>query len=295
MPEDQMILVVGATGELGGSITHRLLARGLPVRVLVRPGSDYGGLVEAGASPVMGDLKDPLSLARACADVRTVISTANSSMRGGDDTTESVDRRGNAALIDAARDAGVGHFVFVSALGADERSPVEFLRAKAETERRLQHSGMMYTIVQPNVFMDVWIPAMIAMPLAHGQPITLIGTGDHRHTFIAREDVAGFVVACVGQAAAENRTFVIGGPDALSWTDIVSAAGKVLGRSLDVRYVPPGSALPGAPAVVSDLANAFETYETVMDTRPLAAAFGVTPTPVSDFLKSALDPAAIDA
>ena len=77
-----MILVVGATGALGGMIASDLLARGESVRVLVRPGSDYTRLVELGAQPVMGDLKDAASLRRACDGVETVITTANSAARG---------------------------------------------------------------------------------------------------------------------------------------------------------------------------------------------------------------------
>ncbi|MGH7466330.1 MAG: SDR family oxidoreductase, partial [Longimicrobiales bacterium] len=142
-----MILVVGATGALGGMITRDLLSRGETVRVLVRPGSAYGPLVDLGARPVMGDLKDPVSLDRACAGVTKVISTANSAQRSTPDTTDTVDRRGNRALIDAARAARVEHFIFVSALGASEQSPSDFFRAKAETERHLAASGMTWTIL----------------------------------------------------------------------------------------------------------------------------------------------------
>ena len=58
-----MILVVGATGGLGGAIARRLLDDGRDVRVLVRPSSSYGDLVQAGAEAVEGDLKDPASCA----------------------------------------------------------------------------------------------------------------------------------------------------------------------------------------------------------------------------------------
>ena len=88
-----MILVVGATGALGGMIARDLLATGVAVRVLVRPGSAYGALVESGAQPVMGDMKDAQSLARACEGIRTVITTANSVGRSGGDTVEFRDNR----------------------------------------------------------------------------------------------------------------------------------------------------------------------------------------------------------
>jgi hypothetical protein len=110
-----MNLVVGSNGLLGGLIARKLLAKGAPVRVMVRQASSI-----AGAHAVTGDLKDRASLDAACRGVTTVITTANSARRGGADNVESVDLAGNRALIDAADQAGVRQFIFVSV--ADSRS-----------------------------------------------------------------------------------------------------------------------------------------------------------------------------
>ena len=77
-----MILIVGATGNLGGAITRTLLAQGLPVRILARSQSNYQPLVDEGAQVVLGDLKERGSLDAACQGVDTVITTANSAARG---------------------------------------------------------------------------------------------------------------------------------------------------------------------------------------------------------------------
>src|SRR5262245_19012112 len=132
-----MILVVGATGLVGGLITRRLLARGQPVRILVRAHSSYQSLEQAGARPVLGDLKDRASLDAACAEVDVVITTANAVQRGGADTLQTVDIEGNRNLIDAAQAAGVKQFIFVSALGVDIDSPVPIFHAKARSEAHL--------------------------------------------------------------------------------------------------------------------------------------------------------------
>lgn len=195
-----MILVVGATGDVGGSIARRLLESGHTVRILVRQGSDHGALVEAGAEPVFGDLKDPSSLDPACAGVETVVTTANSAKRGGDDTVESVDLDGNRALVEAATQAGVKRFIFVSALGADSDSPVPFLHAKARTEEAIQASGMGYEILRPDVYMDVWVPVVVGIPMQTGQAVRLVGEGSHRHSFVFSGDVGRFAVALAGQA-----------------------------------------------------------------------------------------------
>src|SRR5690349_13190697 len=116
-------LVVGATGELGGSVVRRLRERGQAVRALVRPSSDPADLEALGADIVRGDLLDPASLALACRDVRTVVCTATSIARllagGGGPSLPEVDGDGVANLIAAAETAGVERFVYVSYLGVD--------------------------------------------------------------------------------------------------------------------------------------------------------------------------------
>jgi uncharacterized protein YbjT (DUF2867 family) len=95
--------------------------------------------------------------------VDTVVTTANSVSRGGEDTVESVDVAGNANLIDASRAAGVGHFVFTSLLGADSESPMPLLAAKGRTEQRLRKSSLAWTVLRPNLFMDTWVPLWSAV------------------------------------------------------------------------------------------------------------------------------------
>src|SRR5687767_11196672 len=112
-----MILVVGATGELGSKITRGLIAGSRTVRVLSRPSSAYQAAQQLGADVAFGDLKDRRSLGAACAGVDTVVTTANSVRRGGDDTVAAVDLSGTQSLIEAARAAGVRHFIYTSVLG----------------------------------------------------------------------------------------------------------------------------------------------------------------------------------
>jgi uncharacterized protein YbjT (DUF2867 family) len=218
-----MNLVVGATGVVGGMIARRLLENGQQVRVLVRRDSPSSqlvqqglatsaeSLIEAGAQPVHADLRDRASLDAALEGIEAVISTANSAMRGGEDNSQSVDLEGNRNLIAAAREAGVEHFVFVSLLGADPDHPVPFVRAKAYSEATLRESGMQYTIVVPAAFMEVWPAMVVGMPALQGRPVTLVGEGRRRHSFISNRDVAAFAAAAVGNPAARNEYLAIGG------------------------------------------------------------------------------------
>ncbi len=285
-----MNLIVGSTGSLGSAITHLLLARGEAVRILTRQdvaadGSPLQQLVAAGAQPVRGDLKDRASLDRACAGITTVITTANSALRGGGDNTQTVDVDGNRNLIDAAWQAGVAHFIFVSANGADRDSPVPFLAAKGKTEQHLQASGLPYTILAPEAFMEVWIGMVVGGPALANRPVTVVGSGERRHSFMSARDVAQFAVAAVGNPKAANRKLVLGGPDALSFRDAARIYGQVLGRDVTVQAVAPGQPIDAFPQVVLEFMAGLDMGESIVDMSALADEFGVTLTTVEDFAR----------
>jgi uncharacterized protein YbjT (DUF2867 family) len=296
-----MILVVGATGQLGGTITQQLLAQGRPVRFLLRPNSPSAqlaaaglatsaeSLIAAGAQPVSGDLRDRASLDAAVRGVDVVITTANSVQRGGDDNPQSVDLEGNRNLVAAAAAGGVRHFVFVSAALADPGSPIPFVAAKGKTEQLLQApetaAAMPSTILAPEAFMDFWLGVVVGLPALQGQPVTLVGRGQSRHSFIAARDVAAFAVAVAGNPAAHNRRLWLGGPQAVTYLDVVEIFGKVVGRPLEVLHVAPGEPVPGLPDAALPLAAGFNFYESIVPMQELAEEFGVKLTGVEEFAR----------
>jgi NADH dehydrogenase len=281
-------------------ITQRLLGEGKAVRILVRynspaePMSAQGmatspqSLIDAGAQPVYGDLKDRASLDAACDGIETLITTANSAMRGGEDTVDTVDRQGNRNLIEAARAAGVKQFVFTSFLGADPNSPVPLFQAKAETEALLAESRMPYTVLAPNFFIESWAGMVVGIPLQARQPITLVGEGRRLHSLISVGDVAAFAVAAVGHPAAIDQRLALGGPQPVSWRDIVAAFGQVLGQELPVRFVAPGEPIPGAPDIVPAVLAGMETYDSPIPMDDTARLYGVEQTPLASVVRHML-------
>ncbi|MDT8305697.1 MAG: SDR family oxidoreductase [Anaerolineae bacterium] len=292
-----MILVVGATGRVGGAITRQLLEQGKDVRILIRHNSPSehlaqqgmatpaSTLIAAGAQPVYGDLKDEASLHRSVAGVHTIVATAISVLRGGDDNVETVERQGYRWLVDAAAQAGVDHFVFISTLGATLDSPNDFMRAKAETEQRLRQSGMDYTILVPTAFIDVWPAMVVGMPALQGQPVTLVGEGRRHHAFIYGGDVAAFAVAAVDNPAARNQVLAIGGPQALSWREVVATYERVLGREIPVNWVQPGEPVPGLPPAMGPMLASFETYDSPVPMDETAAAYGIQLTSLEQMIR----------
>jgi uncharacterized protein YbjT (DUF2867 family) len=282
-----MILVAGGTGMLGGAIVRNLIERGERVRALVRTPSAEETMLEAGVEPVRGDVKDPESLERASRGVSTVISTANSMARGGEDNIETVDLKGNLNLIDAAAKAGAGHFIFVAAQGADPGSPEPFLKAKGVAAQALRDSGMAYTILFPDFYMDVWVPLVVLAPVAAGRPVYVVAGGSRKHYPVAVDDVAGYAAGAVRNDAALDRDLLIGGPEPLSWSDVIAAFERVHGRALEVQDLPLGAPMPGFPPSGAGLMSALETYDSP---EPLSAeearqTFGVELTGIEQFLR----------
>lgn len=284
-----MNLVVGATGMLGGMIARKLLAKGSPVRIMVRRSSDYRALESEGAEVVFGDLKDPSSLEAATREVTTVVTTANAAQRGGQDTIESVDLMGNRSLIDAARKNGVKQFVFVSAAMVDETSPVPLFAAKAKSETYLRGSGLPWTIVAPHAFMDVWFPMIIGSALGAGKPVPVVNGGKTRRSFVAVDDVAALTVAAVGHPHAMCQRIVLGGPEALSWSDVVAETGKIIGRELPVQNLQPGEPVPTLPPPANQfigfLLAGLEQQDDIVDSTATARTFGIGLTPARTVLQ----------
>ncbi len=292
-----MIAVIGATGIVGGMIARRLLVQGKEVRILVRNDSPSAqlaqegratsaeSLIEAGAQPVYGDLRAPASLNAAVEGVDTVISTANSAGRGGDDNSQSVDLEGNRNLIEAARDAGVQHFIFVSAFGADPNNPVPFMQAKGQSEASLRESGMEYTILAPTPFMEIWAAVVVGMPALQGRPVTLVGECRRRHSFISNRDVAAFAAAAVDHPAARNQYLAIGGPEPLTWHDVVATYERALGRPIPVQFVPMGEPIPGLPDPMPWILAGMETYDSAIEMDKIARTFNVPLTTLETFVR----------
>jgi NADH dehydrogenase len=262
-----VILVVGATGYLGGEICRRLRERDLDVRALVRSTSDQlkvDQLRRAGADIVEGDLRDDASLERACEGVEHVVSTATTIVsRQEGDSFGATDRDGQVRLVEAAEAAGARRFVFVS-FG---ELPIEFplQDAKRAVEERLRNGGLAWTILRPGLFMEVWLSPMMGFDLAAGTA-RILGDGDARTNWVAVPDVAAVAVATLTEDRAA-RTVVEVAADYASGNDIVRLVRETSGRELAVERVP-------AEAIEQQLHGAEDELGRTFAALMLAAARG---------------------
>ena len=232
-----MILIVGASGRLGSVVVQQLLAQGKPVRVMTRNPLTLAHLKQQGAEVVSGDLRDPASLLRACQGVEQVLAAAHALVGKGDNNPQTVDDAGNRQLIDAAKAAGVKHFVFLSILGASLDAPLEFFRIKYRTEEYLRASGLSFTIFRPSAFMDLWAQ-LIGQPILEQGKTTIFGRGNNPINFVAVEDVARFVCFAFEDPVAGNQVIEVGGPENLTLNQVAEIFEHVSGRQAKKRLVP---------------------------------------------------------
>jgi NADH dehydrogenase len=232
-----MILIVGASGRLGTAVARRLLAAGQPVRAMSRMPAKLGELRALGAEVVAGDLRDPESLAHACQGAEMVLAAAHAFDSKGDNIPLAIDDAGNRQLIDAARAAGVQHFVLTSIMGARDDHPVDLLRAKYRAEQHLRASGLSYTMLRPTAFMELWA-ALIGEPIVRQGKTMIFGRGTNPINFVSVEDVARFALIALADPRARNQIIEIGGPENLSLLRIAATFERVTGRTASKQHIP---------------------------------------------------------
>jgi NADH dehydrogenase len=127
---------------------------------------------------------------------------------------------------------------------------------------------------------------IVGLPLQQQRPVILIGEGRRKHTFVAMQDVAAFAVKAVGHPAAHNQTIVIGGPQAVSWQDILATFEAVLERPIPVETRAPGEQLPGLPPVVSENMAYLDTFDSPIDMGAATQTFGIKLTPLETWVRS---------
>jgi len=231
---DPIILVVGATGTLGGNVTRRLVARGHPVRAMVRDPSRF---TVPGVDVVQGDLREPGSLRAAVQGVSQLLTTANSFMGRGATSPTKVDVPGYTALVAAAREAGVTRIVHVSAYGLTADNPVDYFRVKHRVDEVIKAGGIPWVLLKPAAFMDIWLD-VVGGGIAKNGTATVFGDGRKVSNYIAVDDVAEYLVRILERPEIRNEVIDVGGPSTISAVEFAELIGRHLGRAVKIRHVP---------------------------------------------------------
>ncbi len=230
-----MILIAGGAGRLGSLLVERLAGRGHQVRILLRDPA-RPAFASGQVTVMSGDVRDRQSLGKAVAGVETVVSAVHGFNQPARDSLMSVDRDGNANLIDAAKAAGA-EFVLLSTVGAAPDSPMELFRAKYAAEQHAIGSGVPCTIVRATAFLELWIEVLEQTAARSGRPL-VFGRGQNPINFVSVGDVAALVERVVLDPATRGETLEIGGPENLTFAELAQAVQNAAGRTAPPKQVP---------------------------------------------------------
>jgi len=268
------ILVVGATGRVGGAAVEQFLETGFEVRALVRRPEKGAHLRSLGAELAVGDATAPdtLELAvRGCSGIFSVLGAGP-----GRGASEDVEYRGNLNLLSAARSAGIRRFVYSSALLADHplAQRVGAFREKARFERELMAAeGVSSTILRPAMFMetlDMMLRGAVAfIPGRQRLPISWIAARD-----IARAAVRAFQADILGRHE-------LAGLETITFDEAFGRLARARGERIRTLHVPLISLrLAGlASSYLRELVNMMALFDAVgfaTDPSVLRETFGVS-------------------
>jgi uncharacterized protein YbjT (DUF2867 family) len=216
-----MILVTGATGNVGGAVLEELVEAGHRVRALVRDPAKLGARGDK-VEVVKGALSKPETLDAAFAGVEKLFLVC----AGGDLPTLA----GNA--VEAAKKAGVKHIVMLSSASVVGESDIDIGRWHKEAEAKVKGSGIAYTLLQPGAFASnarMWAGSIKA------QGAVFQATGEGKTTPIDPRDIAAVGVKALTTPGHEGKEYVLTGPEALSGAEQVAKISAAIGKPL--RFV----------------------------------------------------------
>jgi uncharacterized protein YbjT (DUF2867 family) len=262
-----MILVTGATGNNGQELVRQLTETGQRVRALVRKPADAAKLNESNIEVMTGDF-----------DLPETLETALQGMEKAFLLTPVAERfvQWQKDFIEAAQRAKVKHLVKFSGMGAHARSASELLRLHAQTDDVLRSSGVPFTILQPNSFHQNMLSSANTI---NAQGVFYWPLKGASQSTVDIRDINAVAVKVFTSSGHEGKTYVITGPEALTFQQAAEKLSSVLGRKVEYVDVPISAAAEGMRKsgmpdwnvhAVSDLLAYFATgaAATVTDTIP---------------------------
>jgi uncharacterized protein YbjT (DUF2867 family) len=247
------ILVVGATGQQGGSVARALLFKGHHVHALTRSKDSLAArsLASKGAKLVQGDLSDKDSIVAALDGMDAVFGVTTPYESGVEDEVQQ-----GINLVDAAREAGVRHLVFSSVGRADADTGIPHFDSKFEVEKRLVESDVPYTIIAPVFFMENWLSPWFLPSIQEGN-VAMAMPKDRKLAHISVADIGNFAALIF-----ERRNEFLGkridiAADNLSGVEIAQRIGEQTARQLGFFRIP----IESMREQSEDFAKMFEWFD----------------------------------
>ncbi len=282
-----MILVTGGTGFVGSHLIKKMRQEGLSVRAVVRSPAKAIGLRDLGVEVVPGDVSDKASLERAVQGIERVVHLVGIIQEAPGATFQSVHVDGTRNLAEAARKAGVRHFLFQSALGTRANAKSQYHRTKWEAEELVRGSGIPSTVLRPSLIYGPGDQFTIRLSdMIRLSPILpIIGSGSSKVQPLFINDAVACIVKAVTSDAYLNELYELGGPEQLSYEEVTRAIAAALGVSRPALHLPllfmrsmarvMETVLPKPPVTTDQLIMLQE--DTVCSMKDIRDAFGIEP------------------
>ncbi|QGF25218.1 NAD(P)H-binding protein [Raineyella fluvialis] len=243
MGDDRTVLVVGATGDVGGKVVRALLTRDTTLRALVRPTTDASTLEALGVRIARGDMLDLESLVAAMTGVDAVVTTAAGYTRRLPNALE-VDTVGQANLAEAAARTGVRRFVQTSILTCDQTPDVPHFWHKKLAEDALESRGVPFVALRPGAFLDNFT-RYGGDPFASGR-LAPMGPVSTPMTYVLIADLARYLAEAVDVPGVEGERIDIGWTRPVTVEEVARIASDLLGRQIEVGGAPDAGRTPGS-------------------------------------------------
>jgi uncharacterized protein YbjT (DUF2867 family) len=230
------ILVTGANGFIGRLLTKALLSEDVKLRCLVRKSTKPS---DSSIETIQGDLLEPLTLTAAMDGVDTAYYLVHA-MAGGRAGFERRDRDAAENFVRAAEKAGVRRVIYLGGLGETGDDLSEHLKSRLEVADILRSGEFATTFLRAAIIIGAG-GASFEMVKALVERLPVMITPRWVTTLcqpIAVEDVISYLVGCMKDERTSGRTFDIGGPDVLTYKDMMERFGRIRGRSLYILPVP---------------------------------------------------------
>ena len=229
------ILVIGGTGTLGRQIVKQALDEGYQVKCLVRDFRRGAFLKDWGAELIYGDLSIPSTIPTSLKGVTTIIDSATVRSTSSY-TSETIDWRGKLALLEAAKLVGIKKFIYFSVLNASKNPSIPLLSLKLKMEKKLEASGLNYTIFQCSGFFQGLI-SQYALPILENETIWLPGNSAPV-AYLDTQDAAKAVVQSLGSTDYDKKTVSLIGEKFWTSKEIVELCERLSGKTANISYIP---------------------------------------------------------
>lgn len=299
---DALVTVIGGSGFLGRYIVQQLAEAGYRVRVVVRHPDTALFLKPLGSlgqiQIVAGNIATGAGIAHAFSGASAGINLVGILDEKGRQRFAVVQAWGATNAARAAAAAGIGHYIQISAIGADAASSIPYARSKGEGEAGVRAAIPAAVILRPSLVIgpeDQFLNRFAAM--ARMAPILPVIAGDSRFQPLFVQDVAAATLASLTNPAAAGQIFELGGPDVLQFRAILAMINTETRQNCRLVEVPSGIAqvlakmgdlLPFMP-MTSDQYAMLQKDNVANAALPGLAALGIVPTPMSAFVPAMLE------